>query len=152
MKGFLHVLRDLALLIARLVLGAVLIMHGWYRWRVEGIGRSIEMARGLGIPAAEAYVVGTTIAEIAGGILLIFGLLTPLVGLVVVALAALDIVFVRWANGPLIARQGYEYAAVTGALGLLFAVFGAGRAAVDQLFRRTPEPNADLDYNDNDPA
>lgn len=152
MKGFLHVLRDLALLIARLVLGATLILHGWHRWRVEGITRSAEIAASQGIPAPQTYVIATTITEIAAGVLLVFGLLTPLVGLVIVALSVLDIVFVRWANGPLISNGGYEYAAVTGVLGLIFAVFGAGRAAVDQLFRRQPEPSSDLDYNDNDPA
>lgn len=150
MTGFMHVLRDIALLAARLVLGTVMVLHGWQRWQIEGIGRQVEIFTQAGVPSPTIFAWGSTILELAGGLLLVFGLLTPIVAFLFVLEAVLSIVFVSGANGPMLGNQGWEYAAVIAAVSLILTVFGAGRAAVDQLFRRSPDSYSDLE--DDDPA
>lgn len=151
MAGFIHVLRDIALLASRLVLGTVMVLHGWQRWQIDGIGRQIEIFTQAGVPSPGIFAWGTTILELAGGVLLIFGLLTPLMAFLFLLEAILSIAFVSGPNGPMLGNGGWEYAAVIGALSLLLTVFGAGRAAVDQLFRRSPDSDSDLD-DDDEPA
>lgn len=148
MAGFIQVLRDIALLAARLVLGTVMVLHGWQRWQIDGIGRQVQIFTEAGVPSPGIFAWGSTILELAGGLLLIFGLLTPVVAFLFLLQAILSIAFISGSNGPLLGNGGWEYAAVTASVSLLLTVFGAGRAAVDQLFRRSPESEADADVNE----
>lgn len=148
MAGLMHVLRDIALLAARLVLGTVMVLHGWQRWQIEGIARQIEIFTSAGVPSPGIFAWGSTILELAGGLLLVFGLLTPVVALLFLLEAVLSIVFVSGGNGPLVGNQGWEYAAVIAAVSLILTVFGAGRAAVDQLFRRSSDSERETEVDD----
>ncbi len=44
--------RDVALLLARLVLGVVLVAHGWQKVVTNGVGATAEGFAGMGIPLA----------------------------------------------------------------------------------------------------
>lgn len=152
MAGFMQVLRDIALLASRLVLGTVMVLHGWQRWQIDGIARQTEIFAEAGVPSPGIFAWGSTILELAGGLLLIFGLLTPVVALLFLLQAALSIAYISGSNGPLLGNGGWEYAAVIGSVSLLLAVFGAGRAAVDQLFRRSSDTDVDSEADVNEPA
>ncbi|OYN97023.1 DoxX family protein [Enemella evansiae] len=174
MATFIHVLRDLALLIARVAFGALLVFRGWRRWTGEGGMQSqIDYLAQFQTPQPEILAWGGTLLEIIGGLFLIFGLLTPLVGLAIVVQQVMVILWTRYFRGPWLENGGYEYNVVQAALALLLAVFGAGRAAIDQLFKRprdrdddddalplgrTPQPTGSTAVNsrtrvdDNDPA
>ena len=68
-------LRDISLLVARVILGVVLIAHGWQKyndWTVEGTGQNFDK---MGVPSPELAAQFATYFEIAGGALLIIGLL-----------------------------------------------------------------------------
>lgn len=145
MAGFLHVLRDLALLIARVCLGGVLILHGWRRWQIEGIARQTGYLSQFGIPNPQLLTWGATVLELTGGLFLIFGLLTPLVALAVVVEQGMIIAWTRWFRGPYLNQDGWEYNAILASLALVLTTFGAGRAAMDQLFKRSrDDDDADL--------
>ena len=81
MEAFLRVVRDIALLIARIVTGVILVAHGWYRWQITGVDLQVVVLEGSGLPAAQGLAIATVIFEMVGGALLVFGLATPLVGL-----------------------------------------------------------------------
>lgn len=135
MSSFLKVVRDLALLIARIALGGVMLAHGWRRWQVDGVANQIEYLQQFDTPYANWAAWGSIILELVGGLFLIVGVLTPLVALAFVVQQVLIIVWAKWFAGPYLTDGGWEYNLILAALGLLFLVYGAGRVSVDQLFR-----------------
>ncbi len=152
MKTFVAVLRDLVLLLARVVLGGAAVLHGWRRWQLEGIEAQVQAFTAAGVPQPEAAAWAVTMLELVGGVLLVFGVLTPALALLFAVEAALSIVWMSGGNGPFVAEGGYEYAAMTGALALLLTVFGAGRASVDRLFHRPDGEDDELRYDETRPA
>jgi putative oxidoreductase len=150
MSAFLQVLRDLALLLARIGLGWILIMHGWRRWQELGIASQADYLRQFGTPYAEYAAWGATIIELVGGIFLIVGALTPLVAAAVLVEQVLIIAYTNWYKGLRLTAAdgswagGYEYNVVIGLLALLLLVYGSGRFGVDRLFRRSPADNDPL--------
>jgi len=140
-KTFIKVVQDIGLLVARLVLGLVLVGHGWQRFS-HGMGASADMLTRYGLPEPQLFAWGGTVLEVIGGALLIFGLLTPVVAAFVVAEQVMVIAWLKWQNGLWQATDGIEYSVVLAALALMLLVFGAGRTGVDQLFRRGKKPAA----------
>lgn len=140
-SGFLRGLRDLVLLISRVILALILIGRGWRRWQGDGLERQIGFLTRYGVPYAEYAAWGSIILELVGGVFLLVGALTPLIALGLVVEQALIIAWTKWWKGPWLngpGGDGFEYTAITLALALVFLVFGAGRLAVDGLFRRDP--------------
>lgn len=136
MQKFLRVVRDCALLIARIVAGVTLVAHGWHRWQGTGLEAQMDLLAEAGLPSAYGFVVATVAFEIIGGVLLIFGLATPLVGLGM-AVLNVAIILTTKAGGAFYAHDnGWEYNAIQAALGLLLLAFGSGRAGLDHLFIR----------------
>lgn len=144
MNAFLRVVRDIALLVARIIAGSTLIAHGWHRWQVSGIDEQVTILSDAGLPAAQGLVVATIAFELIGGVLLAFGLATPLIGLGMVVLNVTIILTVREHTGFYLASGGWEYNAVQAALGLMLLVFGSGRVGLDHLFMRPAEDVAPL--------
>ncbi|MGO1383199.1 MAG: DoxX family protein [Arachnia sp.] len=148
MQSFLRVVRDIALLITRVLLGVVLIAHGWHRWQVMGVPYEAGILEAAGIGNATTLVWLVTGFEIVGGVLLIFGLATPLVGLGVIAVNVAIIVVLKdefYAH-----QQGWEYNAVQGVVGLLLLTHGSGRAGLDALFRRPKDDGGELIVEERD--
>ena len=87
----------------------------------------------MGAPLPKISAVLAASIELGGGILLIAGLLTPLVG----ALLFLDMVgaffIVHADKGVFIDNGGYELVVALGVGSLLIAVIGAGRISIDGL-------------------
>ena len=141
MKGFIRVLQDLALIVVRLCLGLVLFLHGWHRFVTVGMHSEIGRVRATGLPYPEAFAYGAVALEMIGGILLAFGLLTPVIGLAILIENVLIIAWFKAPRGYDVSSGGWEYNLVLAAVGLLLAAFGGGRGALDMLFRRrSPEP------------
>lgn len=131
------ILTDLALLVARVSLGIILIAHGWQKfdeWTIAGTGESFA---GMGVPAPSITAGVVTFIELVGGALLILGVLTPLVALlnVISMLSALFLVHLE--AGIFVDAGGYELVLAIFA-GLIILTFrGAGRFSVDRLFSRS---------------
>lgn len=144
MAAFVKVLQDLGLLIARLGLGAILVLHGWTRWQGQGQGvqRQIDYLTQFATPYPKVAAWGAIIFELVGGICLIVGAFTPLVGLGVLLQQILTVAYTNWYHSWSLLKPdgsyngGYEYNVSLGLLGLLFFVFGAGAVSLDRLFRR----------------
>ena len=123
--------RDAALLTARLLLGAILFVHGYQQ--LDGLGRSgLEH---VSIPVAIVTVSVVTVVEVVCGLLLVAGLLTPAVatGTAVVLVGAAASVHVLSGAVP---RGGWELVgAVVVALAALAAA-GPGRLSLAHLLRR----------------
>lgn len=125
--------RDVALLVARVLLGVVMFAHGYQKMVINGIGRTTEGFESLSIPLAIMSASFVTMVEFAGSALLILGALTPFVSacnLVIMGGAAL---FVHAKNGIFVADGGWELVGVIGAGFLVLAAMGPGKFSVDHL-------------------
>ncbi len=136
MESFLKVVRDLALLVARIVAGVTLVAHGWHRWQVAGLQAQVDLLTDAGLPAASSLAVVTILFEIVGGLFLVFGLATPLIGVGMVVMNVAIILTTKAGNGFYAFADGWEYNAILAALGLLLLAFGSGRLGLDPLFLR----------------
>lgn len=126
-------LRDIALLLGRVILGVVLFAHGWQKLMVDGVAETHKQFEALGIPAAIASASFVTFVEFAGGALLIIGALTPVVivaHLIVMIGAA---VFVNVSHGIFAADGGWELVGVIASAELIIGACGPGRFSVDRL-------------------
>lgn len=142
MKPFLRLVRDIALLLSRIMMGVVLLAHGWHRWQVVGVAGEVELLEAADLGNATTLVWLVIAFEIVGGVLLIFGLATPLVGLGIVLLNAATIVLLK--EEFYLHQQGWEYNAVQGVVGLLLLAHGSGRAGLDNLFFRPKDDGSEL--------
>jgi putative oxidoreductase len=122
---------DLALLVVRLVVGALMVGHGmqklqgWFGGHgLEGTGAFFE-SLGLRPGRRNALAAGAT--EVAGGVLIAAGLLTPLGAAMLSAVMLAAIWTVHRPNGIWAGDGGMEYNVVL--LAVLFVVAGAGPGA-----------------------
>jgi len=138
--------RDIAMLIARIILGVVLFAHGWQKLMINGISDTYGQFEKLGIPLAIVSASFTSFVEFVGGVLIILGALTTTV-------VALDLVvmvgaagFVHVTHGIFAKDGGWELVGVIVAVELALAAFGPGRYSVDDVVaRRRARERADLE-------
>lgn len=129
-----------ALAALRIILGFLFAAHGWQKfneWTIAGTQASFAK---MGVPAADVMAPAVAVLELAGGIALILGILTRVVGalLVVDMLGALFLVHAP--AGVFAANGGYELVLLLAAASFALALTGAGRLSVDRaLFGRRPE-------------
>ncbi|GAA1912889.1 DoxX family protein [Nocardioides hwasunensis] len=136
---------DIALLVGRLALGATMIAHGLQKLDQGGLGGTAEGFEAMGIPAAGAAALFAIAIEVGGGVLVLLGALTPLIGVLWAAHMAGAWWFVH-RDAFFAGEGGYELVMVLGALGLVLAGTGPGRLSVDALLtrRRTPAREREL--------
>ena len=126
---FLNRLQPLALLIMRLVLGAIMIAHGWQKiaGHMHGI---MGMLPHLGIPAWMAYLV--VAAEFGGGILVVLGFLTRFAAFAICIDMLVAILKVHLKNG-LTGQGGFEFPLACLAIAFALIFLGAGSISFDWL-------------------
>lgn len=125
--------RDAGLLITRVLLGAVLIVHGSQKLFVNGVDGTGAFFESVGVPAATFAAAFAGTVELVGGILLILGLLTQVVAVFVAVVMAGAFFYVHQANGIYAAENGWELVAVIGLATVVFGLVGPGRFSFDAL-------------------
>ncbi|MDH2455725.1 DoxX family protein [Corynebacterium bovis] len=130
------VLRDIVLLISRILLGVILAAHGIQKWTDIGVGAVADQFATLGVPAPDISAPVVATAEILGGVAVILGVLTRLAGVLVVVLLAGAVWFAHRHAGIFVTDGGWELPVAIAAGFLLLAATGAGRVSVDALVTR----------------
>ncbi len=126
---------DLALLVFRLAIGAVMFAHGFQHLfrggKVEGTAGWFES---LGMKPGVLHAWLASLAELAAGVCLALGLLMPFAGAAVIGTMTVALVTNHRGNGFFIFRpgEGWEYVMTLIAAGFLLAVLGAGQWSLDQ--------------------
>ncbi|MBX7448827.1 DoxX family protein [Mycolicibacterium sp. 3033] len=125
---------DIAILVLRLVLGLTMAAHGYNKFfaggRIPGTAgwfESIGMKPGM----VHARLAATT--EVAAGVGLAAGLLTPIPAAGFVALMLVAAWTVHRSNGFFIVKEGWEYNLVLAVAAVAVAGLGAGRISLDRL-------------------
>jgi putative oxidoreductase len=126
---------DNALLILRLVLGAIMIAHGAQKLFVFGIAGITAGFTQMGVPLPAITAPLVSLLEFFGGIAIVIGLLTRLaaLGLAIDMLGAL--LLVHGKNGFFL-PAGYEFVLALFAMSAVLALAGAGRLSVDAMIAR----------------
>jgi putative oxidoreductase len=128
MRRLLPLNPDAGLLIVRVVLGIIMLYHGWPK--VTNLGGTIEGFTGMGIPLPALAALFSTVAEVGGGLLLLLGVLTDVAGLLVAVDMLGAITFVHAKNGFAVNDGGVEWPLALLAMGLGIALAGPGRYSV----------------------
>jgi putative oxidoreductase len=134
---FLDRLQPVALLALRLVIGVIMIAHGYGKVFHGGLGQHVHRVASLGLPGWLAYPSAFT--EFFGGILLIVGLLTRFVSLLVLIDMLVAISKVHWKNG-MFAKGGYEFPLTLATIAFALIFLGAGPIALDAIFGKSRSP------------
>lgn len=123
------------LAILRIVLGIALAIHGWAKFSM-GVGGLEGFFGSVGIPAPGIMAYVVSIVELVGGILLILGLGTQIVGILVVLDMLGAILFVRIKGGVISPETGaliWELEALIAAAALCLVLAGPGAWSVDDV-------------------
>ncbi len=132
-------LADWGILALRLALGLVFVGHGAQKAFGAFGGPGLDGAAGfmasLGLKPAKFWAAVAAYGELLGGLSVIFGLLTPLGALFIVASMAVAIAKVHGPKGFWIQNGGYEYNLVLLAAALALAATGAGSLSLDHVLR-----------------
>jgi putative oxidoreductase len=128
---------EAGLLLMRVVLGAIMAVHGaqkLFRWfgghGLAGTGGWLES---MGFKPARLHAAVNGLAEFGGGILLAIGLLTPLGAAAVAGVMFVAIATVHWSNGFFNSSGGYEFNLLIVATSITLAITGPGEISIDHL-------------------
>ncbi len=127
---------NLALLVLRCGIGAVMLAHGLNH--IYGGGKIAGTAgwfQSLGMRPGKVHAWLASLAEVAGGIALVLGLLTPLGGAAVVGVMVVAWITNHRGNGFFIFRpgEGWEYVMTLTLVGFAIAVVGPGEWSLDEV-------------------
>jgi putative oxidoreductase len=123
---------DLALLVLRLVLGAVFLAHGGQKLFVFGLDGVAGAFGQMGIPGAGLVGPLTAFVEFFGGLAVLTGLLTRLagLGLAITMLGAIALVHLP---AGFFAPQGFEFPLSLLGIATSLVIAGAGRYSLDHV-------------------
>ena len=125
-------LSSIAALIGRLLLGVVLVAHGWQKLHTWGPSGTASAFEEMGVPMPSVSAQVATWSELAGGVLIILGLLARFVG-PLIAFVMAGAVYFAGHTGVFASDGGWELEAVIAAAALLLAAAGAGKISLDHL-------------------
>lgn len=125
---------DLASVLLRATVGGTLLAHGWNH--VWGGGRLAGTARwfeSIGLRPGRVHALLASVSELAGGAMLVLGLLTPLAAATAVGTMAVALVANHLRNGFFIFRpgEGYEYVLMIIVVAAAIGSLGGGRLSLD---------------------
>jgi putative oxidoreductase len=128
LRRLLPVNLDLALLLIRVVLGIVMLVHGVPK--LLHFGGFAQGFAGMGVPAPTLALAFAATVEVGGGLLMLLGIATDIVGLLFTIDMLGAITFVHWAKGYSAGNGGWEFPLVLITLALGVALAGPGRYTV----------------------
>lgn len=122
------------LLLIRLSLGATLLMHGWNHWLGGGkIPGTAGWFESLGLRPGVFQAWASVLTELAAGLGLIVGLLTPVACAATVGVMAVAGIVAHRPNGFFVFRDGYEYVLMIAVFAVALGAIGPGAASLDHV-------------------
>ena len=136
---------DAALLLLRLGVGLTFAAHGAQKifgwWGGPGLeGWRGAMAK-MGFRPAGLFAGLSGLIELAGGLFVAFGLVTPLAAAALIAQSVVIIGQVHWQNGFFNGKGGYEFPLSLGLGSIVIVLLGAGAWSLGALFGFGLGPN-----------
>ena len=122
----LFIFSDWSILILRIILGLVLLAHGWPK--IKNLSGNAQNFAGMGFKPARFWGTIAAVVEFFGGLFLIIGLLTQLVALLVAIQFVVAILKVKGKQGLV---NGYELDLLILGAALLLVTVGGGFYSLD---------------------
>ncbi|HXF97746.1 MAG TPA: DoxX family membrane protein [Gaiellaceae bacterium] len=129
---------NVALLVLRIVVGALFVGHGaqklfgWFRG--AGPRQTASFFESVGFAPALPLAILAGLAELVGGALLAFGLFVPAAAALLIAVMTAATVAVHWAHGLWNQDGGFEYPLVLATAAFTVAALGPGTISLDNAF------------------
>jgi putative oxidoreductase len=123
--------RDALLLVARVLVGVVLIAHGAQKFFSYGIGGVAASFGKMGVPLPAVSAAFSAVVELVGGAALLVGAGTVIAGALVVLDMLGAYLFAHVGNGVFASDNGFELVGVIAAVALVLIAVGPGRFSVD---------------------
>jgi putative oxidoreductase len=133
MRRYLPVNLDLALLVLRIALAAVLLYHGVPK--LLNFGATVGAFQSMNIPAPSVTAGFALISEVVGGILILIGVAVDIAGLLVMIEMLGAIALVHWANGFDFTKGGWEHPFTVFCMALTLALAGPGRHTAKRAYK-----------------
>jgi putative oxidoreductase len=125
----------LGLFVLRVIIGALFVGHGAQKlggkFGGHGLDGTSRMFESLGLRPGRTQAIAAGIAEVAGGALLMLGLVVPLAACLLSGVMLMAIWKVHAAKGPWVTDGGFEYNLVLLAAVFALAAVGAGTWSLD---------------------
>lgn len=125
-----RLLTPVGLTLLRVVAGMIMAVHGWTK--VVQFDVWSQVVALLGVPAPHVFAGLSVAAELAGGVGLVLGLLTPIAAFGVLVELCVAIALVHAGNGLFVQNGGFEYALTLAAVAFFFLLRGGGPVSLDQ--------------------
>jgi putative oxidoreductase len=135
----LEIAMDTGLVLVRVVLGSLMAAHGaqklfgWFGgYGLAGTGGFFES---LGFRPGRFFAAAAGTTEVAGGLLVAFGLLGPLGPALIISTMIVAMVSVHWANGVFTQNNGIELPLVYAVSAAALALTGYGAYSLDAVLQ-----------------
>ncbi len=133
LAGFYQSWRDIAYTLIRVVVGYILLMHGWLKVGTFGLaGVSGFMAK-QGLEPATAFAVAAMILETVGAVCIIIGLFTRFFAAAIAIELGIALLAAHLKAGFFVSNGGFEYVLLLGIVMFAIAIRGGGPYSVDRL-------------------
>jgi putative oxidoreductase len=133
LAGFYASWRDIAYTALRVIVGYILLMHGWLKVGTFGLaGVSGFMAK-AGLEPASAFAVAAMFLETIGAICIIIGLLTRFFAAALAIELLIGLLAVHLKAGFSVSNGGYEFILLLGIVMFAIAIRGGGPYSIDRL-------------------
>lgn len=125
---------DFALLIIRLALGPMLVAHGYNKvFGAGGLAGTTAWFEALGLRPAAVHARLGAATEVAAGLAMTLGLLTPLVSAAFIGLMTVAALTDHRGKGFFVFKGGWEYTVIIAMLAAAIASTGPGEWSLDHL-------------------
>lgn len=128
-------LRETGIALVRIILGVVFFAHGYLKFFKMGIDGTVGFFTSVGIPVPELAAWFVTALEMIGGIALILGIFTPVLG-VLFAIEMAGVLLTAKRGQGFFAPKGYEFELTLLVASAAIALTGPGALSLKNVFRR----------------
>lgn len=133
LAGFYAAWRDIAYTAMRVIIGYILLMHGWLKVGTFGLAGVSGLMAKSGLEPATAFAVAAMFLETVGAICIIIGLFTRFFAAALAIELLIGLLAVHLKVGFSVSKGGYEYILLLGIVMFAIAIRGGGPYSVDRL-------------------
>lgn len=136
LAGFYEVASPLAYTLMRIVIGYIMLVHGWAKVTGAGLaGVTGYMVRN-GLLPGEVFAGAAIFLETVGAVCIIIGLFTRFFAAALAIELGVAFLAIHYVHGFSVVKDGYEYVLLLGVVMLAIALRGGGPYSVDRLIGR----------------
>jgi putative oxidoreductase len=133
LAGFYASWRDIAYTLMRVIIGYILLMHGWLKVGTFGVAGVSGLMAKNGLEPAAAFAIAAMFLETVGAICIIIGLFTRFFAAAIAIELGIALLAVHLKAGFSASSGGYEYVLLLGIVMFAIAIRGGGPYSVDRL-------------------